>query len=47
MGSKVQWDVWEIDMFCVTCKSKNQIQMMEANKKTEFESNWDISGSVV
>lgn len=47
MGSKVQWDVWERDMFCVTPKSKNQIQMMEANQETEFESNWDISGLVV
>lgn len=47
MGSKVQWDVWERDMFSVTPKSKNQIQMMEANKETEFESNWDISSSVV
>lgn len=34
-------------MFCVTPKSKHQIQMMEANKETEFESNWDISGLVV
>lgn len=47
MGSKVQWDVWERDMFCVTPKNKNQIQMMEANKKTAFESNWNTSGSVV
>lgn len=40
-------EIYERDMFCVTPKSKNQIQMMEANQETEFESNWDISGLVV